>query len=142
LRPGLLDDLGLIAAIEWHTEEFRNLTGIKCRFTSNCDDAVLDQNLSTTIFRIFQETLLNIANHSRATKVKVSLMKENYNLVMVISDNGKGITRKEISNPKSLGLVGMRERALLWGGVLNINGIQDKGTMVTVNIPFKKTSVA
>ncbi len=142
LRPGLLDDLGLIAAIEWHTEEFRNLTGIKCRITSNCDDAVLDQNLSTTIFRIFQETLLNIANHSRATKVKVSLMKENYNLVMVISDNGKGITRKEISNPKSLGLVGMRERALLWGGVLNINGIQDKGTMVTVNIPFKKTSVA
>jgi signal transduction histidine kinase len=61
---------------------------------------------------------------------------------MAISDNGKGITRKEISNPKSLGLVGMRERALLWGGVLNINGIQDKGTMVTVNIPFKKTGVA
>jgi signal transduction histidine kinase len=65
-------------------------------------------------------------------------MQENYNFVMAISDNGKGITRKEISNPKSLGLVGMRERALLWGGVLNINGIQDKGTMVTVNIPFKK----
>ena len=142
LRPGLLDDLGLIAAVEWHAEEFKRLTGIRCRITSNCDGAILDQDLSTAVFRIFQETLLNVARHTRATRVKASLMKENGSLVMEISDNGKGITREDISNPKSLGLVGMRERALLWGGEVDISGVQGKGTTVTVHIPLNGEGAA
>lgn len=136
LRPGLLDDLGLIAAVEWHAEEFKRLTGIRCQVASNWDGAILNQDLSTAVFRIFQETLLNVARHTHATRVKASLMKENGSLVMEISDNGKGITREDISNPKSLGLVGMRERALLWGGEVDISGVQGKGTTVTVHIPL------
>lgn len=142
LRPGLLDDLGLIAAIEWHAEEFSNLNGLRCQVTSNCDGTILGQDLSTAIFRIFQETLLNVARHSSATKVRVSLTEENSSLMMEVSDNGKGITRKEISSPKSLGLVGMRERALLFGGEINIIGNPGKGTTVTVNIPLNEEGAA
>jgi len=138
LRPSLLDDLGLTAAIEWQIEEFKKLTGIKCKVNLSLEDIILKQDLATAIFRIFQETLTNIARHANATKVKVSLQKKDGNLELEIKDNGKGITEKQISDPKSFGLIGIRERIYHWRGEIKITGTKDKGTTVSVNIPLHK----
>jgi len=135
LRPGMLDDLGLAAAMEWQAEEFQNRTGIKCELTFHPEDIILDQDRSTTIFRIFQETLTNVARHAKATSIKVSLKETMDKLVLKVRDNGKGITEKQISSPKSFGLMGMRERAAHFGGVFKINGVPRKGTTVEVKIP-------
>jgi len=138
LRPGLLDDLGLSAAMEWQAEEFQNRTGIKCELTLGSEDIVLDQERSTAIFRIFQETLTNITRHANATNVNASLKEENGKLVLEVEDNGKGITEEQISHPKSFGLMGIRERALGFGGKVEIKGIPGEGTTVTVSIPVDK----
>jgi PAS domain S-box-containing protein len=135
LRPGLLDDLGLTAAIEWQAEEFRKRTAIKCEVSIRPDDMELERDLSTGIFRIFQETLTNVVRHAKAKKVRVSLKKSDGTLVLQVKDDGKGISQRQISSPKSIGLIGMRERVHFFGGEMEING--DKGTTVTVTIPFK-----
>jgi PAS domain S-box-containing protein len=136
LRPGLLDDLGLVAAIEWQAEEFQKRTGIKCEATLDPEEIILDQDRSTAIFRIFQETLTNVARHANATKVKVNLKKKAEKLILKVKDDGRGITEKQISDPKSFGLIGIRERVHLFGGESKISGIRDKGTTVTVGIPL------
>jgi signal transduction histidine kinase len=138
LRPGLLDDLGLRAAMEWQAKEFQDRTGITCEVAFNSILSISDQERATTVFRIFQETLTNVLRHAEATKVKVC-MKENQNaLLLTVRDNGIGITKEQISNTKSFGLIGMQERAHLWGGKIEINGIIDNGTTVTVSIPLDK----
>jgi PAS domain S-box-containing protein len=136
LRPGLLDDLGLSAAIEWQAEEFRKRTGIKCRVILDPEEITLDRERSTAIFRIFQETLTNIARHAQATKVAVSLKEKDDKLILSVKDNGRGITKKQISNPESFGLIGMQERAHFLGGEVIITGIKDKGTIVLASIPL------
>jgi PAS domain S-box-containing protein len=138
LRPELLDDLGLSAAIEWQGEEFQNRTGIKCVVTLDPEEIILDQDCSTAIFRIFQETLTNVARHSHATRVTVKLKMKMGKIELRVKDNGKGITEKQISGPKSFGLIGIRERVHFLGGEVNIRGVQDKGTTVTVRIPIPK----
>ncbi|MCJ7547981.1 MAG: PAS domain S-box protein [Deltaproteobacteria bacterium] len=138
LRPGILDDLGLVAAIEWQAEEFQNRTGIKCRFAVNPDDLTVDQDRTTAIFRIFQETLTNIARHAGASLVSVELLKEAGLLILRVIDNGTGITEEQIHDSKSFGLIGMRERVHPWGGLVNIKGIPGQGTTVEVRIPLKK----
>jgi len=135
LRPGLLDDLGLTAAIEWQAEDFQNRSGIQCAVSFKPDDIVLDRNLATTIFRIFQETLTNIARHANASKVKVNLTLKHNKLILRVTDNGTGIAEKEVSDPRAFGLVGMRERAYVWGGKVDITGAPNKGTTVKVSIP-------
>ncbi|HEX2867141.1 MAG TPA: PAS domain S-box protein [Ignavibacteriales bacterium] len=135
LRPGVLDYLGISAAIEWQAQEFQNRTGITCKITSMPKELELDQNFSTALFRIFQETLTNIARHASATGIDVSLVHEKGNIVLTIKDNGRGITEEEILNTKSFGLLGMRERAYLLGGEFSIKGKPGKGTAVTVTIP-------
>ncbi|MEP7338218.1 MAG: PAS domain S-box protein [Acidobacteriota bacterium] len=137
LRPGLLDAVGLTAAIEWQAKEFENRTGIKCRLELPGADIVLDQNRSSAVFRIFQEILTNITRHAQASEVNVILEASESNLFLEARDNGRGIRASEFSNPKSLGLLGMRERALLLGGEFNIRGVQGKGTTVTVRIPLE-----
>ncbi len=139
LRPGLLDDLGLAAAIEWQAEEFQNRTGIKCTVAINPEGVVLEAKLSTAIFRIFQETLTNVARHANATKVEVNLKKKAHQIELKVQDKGKGITQKQISSSKSFGLIGMRERIFPWQGELKIIGTPGKGTTVTVTIPLKKS---
>ncbi|MEA2064457.1 MAG: hybrid sensor histidine kinase/response regulator transcription factor, partial [Gemmatimonadota bacterium] len=134
LRPRLLDDLGLTPAIEWQLEEFEKRTGIKCECNLNIKDTVLDNDLSRAIFRIFQETLTNIARHANATSVSVNIEMINGKLELTIQDNGRGITKKQISNPRSFGLVGMRERLYPWGGGFEISGVPRKGTKVKVSI--------
>lgn len=138
LRPGLLDDLGLQAAMEWQAGEFQNRTGIKCEIIFNSKSNKLDQERSTAIFRIFQETLTNVARHANATRVRVRLKENAGNLLMEVRDNGKGITEEQMSSPKSFGLIGIRERIHFFGGEIKMSGVQDKGTAVTVSIPLNK----
>jgi len=135
LRPRILDDFGLVAALEWQAQEFENKTGIQCRFRSSLRETDLDPDRSVAIFRIFQEALTNVARHSGATKVKSALSKENRGLRLILRDNGRGISQEKISRTKSLGLVGMRERAILFGGELTIQGKPGKCTTVTLKIP-------
>ena len=138
LRPRLLDDFGLSAAIEWQTEEFMKRTGIQCDIELEPEDIILDEARSVAIFRIFQETLTNITRHADATRVRVSL-KENATVVELrVSDNGKGISRKRLSGPQSFGLIGIRERAHSFGGKLIITGARGEGTTVAVTIPIHK----
>ncbi len=138
LRPAVLDDLGLAAAIEWQVREFQTRTGMRCRLISPSQSITLDQERSNAIFRIFQEALTNVARHSKAIRVKISLKKEAGHLILEVQDNGRGITESEISDVKSLGLLSMRERAFFWGGEVSITGILGKGTTVNVRIPIHK----
>jgi len=135
LRPGLLDDFGLSAAIEWESGEFSKRTDIECEILSDPKNMILPQGLSTAIFRIFQETLTNIARHANATKVQIILTKNADRLEMRVSDNGKGIEDQEILEPKSFGIIGMRERVHYLGGNLGISG-NSNGTTVEVTIPI------
>ena len=135
LRPGLLDNLGLSAAIEWQADEFQNRTGLECEVTSEPDDIVLDQTRSTALFRIFQETLTNIARHANATKVEIMLKEKPAQVELAVCDNGSGIREEEIHSPKSFGLMGIRERVHSMGGVVRIRGAENRGTTVSVQIP-------
>jgi signal transduction histidine kinase len=139
LRPGILDDLGLVAAIEWQAQDFENRSGISCDFISSLEEIDLDRDRSTAVFRILQEILTNVTRHAKATHVGISLVEEANHLVLTVGDNGLGIRERDISNPRSLGLLGMRERALMFSGELKISGVHRKGTTVTVTIPTKKT---
>ena len=136
LRPGLLDDLGLNAALEWQAQEFSRHSGIPCKLNLPKDDPGLDPALCTTLFRIFQEALTNIARHAQATRVSVSLKQNVRTLTLTMRDNGRGITEQELANPRSLGLLGLRERAAQWGGETSLRGVAGKGTIVTVCIPL------
>ncbi len=140
LRPGILDDLGLVAALEWQAHEFQKRTGIHCLVTSDIKAAILDEDLNTAFFRIFQETLTNIIRHAEATKVTVHLQKQRGHLTLHVHDNGRGITEAQITNTKSIGLLGMRERAALLGGKITITGAPGKGTTVLVRIPLTHPS--
>ena len=135
LRPGLLDDLGLAATMEWQAQEFAERTGIDCDLYLSDEEIVLDRDLATAIFRIFQETLTNVARHAEATEVHVELEDRPDELVLTVRDNGKGITESQLSDPRSLGLMGIRERAHSWGGEVAFQGIPGQGTTVTVRIP-------
>jgi PAS domain S-box-containing protein len=135
LRPGVLDRLGLAAAIEWQAQEFRIRTGIKCTLTPNFEGLKLDQDRATAVFRIFQEALTNVARHANASTVDVSLSLESGNLMLEVRDNGEGILESALLDPKSLGLLGMKERALAFGGRVNIVGDPGSGTRVILVIP-------
>lgn len=135
LRPPILDAVGLMAAVEWAGEEFAARTGTKCRLDLPQEDLVIDQEPATALFRIFQETLTNVARHAGATEVSVRLAKDDGNLTLEVHDNGQGVSREELSAGSSLGILGMRERALLLGGELTITGAPGEGTTVRVRVP-------
>ncbi|MEJ2696983.1 MAG: PAS domain S-box protein [Candidatus Sulfobium sp.] len=139
LRPGLLDVLGLTAALEWQIKEFHQRTGIKCKLRVTPPEISPDKEMSTTIFRIFQETLTNVARHAGAGRVTVRLERKAGDLVLQVKDDGCGITDRQISSPTSIGLMGMKERANFLGGRIGIKGERDKGTTVTVVFPFSDT---
>jgi len=135
LRPGILDDLGLVAALEWQAGEFQKRTAIKCDVASELPDPILDEELNTAFFRNFQESLTNVVRHANASRVDVRLWQDEANLWMEIKDNGRGISEAELSNTRSIGLLGMRERAALLGGEVIISGMPGQGTAVRVRIP-------
>lgn len=142
LRPVVLDQLGLIPAIEWQTHEFQTRTGIQCTLDIYLRSVALSHAGSNTMFRVFQEILTNVARHSQATAVAITLQEQTGNLVLEVRDNGRGVTESELSDPHSLGLVGMRERALLLGGETILAGIPNGGTTVTVRIPLSRPQSA
>lgn len=138
LRPGVLDHLGLAAAIEWQAKEFEKHTGITCDVSVDPDDMLLDRQYSTTIFRIFQEALTNVARHANATKVRISLAEKEDGISLHVEDNGKGITKKQMNNPQSFGLIGIQERVHFLNGEIRIRGTRNKGTSLTIHIPLEK----
>lgn len=138
LRPSILDDLGLVAAMEWQTDEFEKRSEIKAKFTSNVSNIIVRPDVATGIFRIFQESLTNVLRHSKATKVETFLSVDNDTIVLNIKDNGIGFKEKDISNKKTLGLLGMKERVLLIKGTYEINGNTGSGTSVIITVPLKQ----
>jgi PAS domain S-box-containing protein len=135
LRPGLLDHLGLSAAMEWQIGQFQERTGIVCDFVCEPNDIVLDHARATALFRIFQETLTNIIRHAEATRAEIVLRATDGRVELTVTDNGKGITEQEIADPKSFGLMGIKERVYSLGGIVAISGRKHKGTTVRVSIP-------
>ncbi|MFQ5486222.1 MAG: ATP-binding protein, partial [Desulfobacterales bacterium] len=138
LRPRLLDELGVKDAIHWLAEDLQKRTDIQCTFSCNFSDFQFDNDLSTAIFRISQEALTNIVRHAKASRVQIDLNQQNGELILKITDNGKGITEKEINSSTSFGLMGMRERMHTWGGKVEISGSKNRGTTLVVKLPISK----
>lgn len=136
LRPSVLDQLGLEAAIEWQAQEFSHRTGIACTTSISPDHIHVDAQQSTALFRILQEVLTNVVRHAHATNVNVRLEETCEHVMMQVRDNGTGITAVEQSGPQAFGLLGMRLRAQQQGGTFDIQGTSRKGTTVTVKIPL------
>ena len=139
LRPGVLDLLGLVPAIEWQAQEFGRRTGIATDLDLHSDDSPVDDDRATTVFRILQEALTNVARHAQATRVRIGVTQTREELLLEVTDNGRGISQTELADRSSLGLVGVRERAIACGGVLEIEGSPGKGTRVHVRIPCRVT---
>ena len=136
LRPAVLDDLGLEAAIEWQVQEFQERTNMQCDYVSSLGNMALPHQLSTAVFRILQESLTNIARHAAASRISVLLEENAGYLMLEVQDNGRGMKDRRAAKTKSLGLLGMRERARLIGGEVTVNGVTGQGTTVTVRIPL------
>jgi len=134
LRPRLLDHFGLMAAIEWQAHDFQDRSGIECHLQA--EEVELLGDRATALFRIFQESLTNVARHAEATKVEISLSRQNGCILLEIHDDGRGVTKEKISSSTSLGLLGMRERAYAFGGDVKIESDDGEGTTVRVQIPL------
>lgn len=141
LRPRTLDDLGLPAALESQAQEFEDRTKIHCSVTLPGEPLSLDVDTSIAIFRIFQESLTNVARHARATRVGARLNAENEQIIFQVFDNGRGFDPEEAKARKSLGIVGMQERAFLLKGDLKIEGVHGAGTTVTLTIPLPRSVI-
>jgi PAS domain S-box-containing protein len=139
LRPGVLDDIGLRAAIEWQSQELERRLGVRCAVRSNLGDDKLDRATSTAVFRIFQEALTNVSRHAKASSVTVRLERVDDELRLEVVDDGRGITLEEASDPSSLGLLGIRERARRLGGHVEVGPASPRGTRVALGIPLVKT---
>lgn len=135
LRPGVLDDLGLVAAIEWQCRDFQRRTGIVCCCTVSHEDLRVDPEHATAVFRICQEALTNVTRHAQATEVQVRLEDEGIGLLLQVRDNGRGIPQERLADAKSFGLLGMRERAGLLGGDVQINTHEGEGTTILLRVP-------
>lgn len=134
LHPGLLDDLGLVAAIEWHCEEFEERTGILCHLLLD-EHYPDDPSVNLTLFRILQEALTNIIRHAHATDVKIKLKTLKHGIVLKITDNGLGLPPEKLTSGKSFGIIGMHLRVQQCGGVINFSSSPGKGTHILVKIP-------
>ena len=140
LRPEVLDHLDLKAAMEWQIQEFQTRSGIISEFRSNVDTIELDRDRATALFRIFQEAMTNVARHSNASRVNIGLMRNGGALLMEISDNGRGISEADIAESRSFGILGIKERALLLGGEVEIKGIPGQGTTLSVRVSVENAS--
>jgi two-component system sensor histidine kinase UhpB len=134
LRPGVLDDLGLVAAIEWQCQDFERRSGIRCLCEASTDELTISPSRATSAFRICQEALTNIARHAKATFVRVLVKESGDDVLIEIQDNGRGIPADKINDASSLGLLGMKERSMAIGGWLDIAGWPGKGTTVTLRL--------
>jgi signal transduction histidine kinase len=135
LRPAVLDHLGLEEAVQWEATKFQARTGIRCRVTWGLKDGLTDRTRQLALFRILQEALTNVVRHAHAGAVRISMRIRGKVLALTIRDNGRGITKAEMSSVESIGLLGMTERARLLGGQVTITGVKGRGTTVTVLVP-------
>ena len=139
LRPGTLDELGLVKTMQSEVRAFEEHTGIRCKFETNLGQATVNRLGSVSIFRIVQAALTNISRHAQASRAAIALMKRNKDLVVLtVHDNGKGITNKLVHSHNSIGIIGMRERVLSLDGRLTLRGSTGKGTTLTVRIPLSR----
>ncbi|MCY7309693.1 MAG: PAS domain S-box protein, partial [Chitinophagaceae bacterium] len=136
LRPSLLDDLGLIAAMEWQLAEFEKRSGIRTNFISSGEEITLSESVKTALFRILQESLTNVARHSGAKNVEILFVREADSCILSIVDNGRGYNKEKAADIRTLGILGMKERTSMIGGTYEIVSILGKGTTVTVKVPF------
>ena len=142
LRPEALDRLGLVPALEWQAETFSRHAGLRCRFTATPDSVDLDMGRATSVFRVFQEMLTNVARHASASRVDVTLEQRGDDLRLTVRDNGRGITPGLAVSSRAFGLLGMRERALLLGGEIELVSVPRRGTTVTLRIPLANRRIA
>jgi len=134
LRPAILDSFGLIPAIDWMSKEFEKKTNIHCSFKNNIEEVDVEKKVSTALFRICQETLTNIAKHSKASQAVIEMTRIDNFLTLLISDNGKGMDVGKLENSLSMGLIGMQERARIIGADLNIISRPSAGTSVKLSV--------
>jgi signal transduction histidine kinase len=139
LRPAVLDEHGLIAAIQALARDSERLNGLPCRVRANRETVRLDIGRSTLLFFIVKEALANVMQHAQATLVTIDLKISAKRLVLSIADNGQGISERDLKAAKSLGLTGMQERAALLGGTLEIAKRRPSGTLVKINVPLPDT---
>jgi PAS domain S-box-containing protein len=135
LRPGILDDAGLVAAIEWQLDRFQERSDVTCTLEAVADDSALSKARATALFRVFQELLTNVARHAGATQVWVAFDRDNGNCVLSVADDGRGITEEQAKNPASLGIIGIRERLRPHGGRIEFLRRRPKGTTARVTMP-------
>jgi PAS domain S-box-containing protein len=138
LRPYVLDELGIVEAVQWQTHQFEERTGIGCKMAIDKSPLRVDKERSTAIFRILQESLTNVARYSRASEVRVELKKTGDDIMLRVTDNGIGIPEGRLTAPRSFGLIGMRERALNLSGKVDIKRADTGGTTVEARIPLKE----
>jgi len=136
LRPGVLDELGLVKTLRSLAREFEGHTGIRCRVETKLGKVKFDRVGSVALFRITQAALTNVARHAQASSATIALMKQHDDLMLSVKDNGKGITKKSIQIHNSVGIIGMRERALALDGTLTLRGSKEKGTTLAIRIPL------
>lgn len=137
LRPSILDDLGLVEALRWQVRDFQKRGGVRVQFECPEESLKLEAGVTTGLFRIFQEALTNIARHAEATAVSACLFKEGEQLVLTITDNGKGFDQHAAKKKKTLGLLGMKERTLMMKGVYEISSQPGNGTSLRVSVPLQ-----
>jgi signal transduction histidine kinase len=139
LRPAVLDSLGLCAAVEWKARDFESHVGIQCQVELPKEELVVSRDVATATFRIVQESLTNVIRHAKASKVTIVLRQESGCLVLEVDDNGCGIPAELLNDPMCIGLAGMRERALLFGGQFAIHSQPGEGTKIEMRLPLLQT---
>ncbi len=138
LRPGVLNELGLVKALKSEAREFKRHTGIPCGFRTNVGSVTFDRAGAVAVFRICQAALTNVARHAKASRASVALARGRRDLILTVHDNGRGVRGKDFSSPGALGIVGMRERALALGGTLTVAGSRGRGTTLKARIPLSR----
>jgi signal transduction histidine kinase len=142
LRPGILDDLGIVAAVEWQARDFEKRTGIECEAVTDGGDIALGREKATAVFRILQEALTNVARHAHASRVTVEMRADAGKLRLAVADDGRGMDPAAARATPSFGLLGMRERAGQFGGDVQINSQRGAGTSVLLLMPLEDTEPA
>jgi signal transduction histidine kinase len=142
LRPSVLDQLGLAEAIEWQAQEFAARTGLALELDMECSAPSPTGGVASAVFRMLQEALTNIARHAQASRVRVTFRIDDASLALDVTDDGRGITADELRGAHSLGLLGLRERAIAWGGHVTIGPAATSGTTVSLRIPLGNSPAA
>lgn len=135
LRPAVLDDLGLVAAIEWQAQEAERRMGLAVKVVVDANDVAIPVPVATAVFRVFQEALVNVSRHAEAKHVVVTLTHDPEALTLTVQDDGRGVRPEQVESHRSLGVIGMRERATSLGGRLELRAAEDRGTLLTLRIP-------